>query len=128
MRILTVSVFLLAITTGGQALAQQPWSTPSSGSGETLLAWNGGGNGGGRHHKQYRGYGHKHGYKHHYHRRHDRYYGHRPRVIYAPRYYGGGYVIGPQPYYYQRYGSPRIVIQFYDPRSGIFVGGDLGGY
>ncbi len=125
MRILKTVIFFLACTVSGLALAQQPGPASSS-SGETLLAWNGGGNGGGRHHKQFRGYGHKHGYKHYYHRRHD-HYGYRPRVIYAPRYYGG-YYSGERHYYYQRYGSPRIVIQYHDPRLGIFIGSDIGGY
>ena len=35
---------------------------------------------------------------------------------------------GQRPYYCQRYGSPRIVIQYYDPRLGIFAGTDVGGY
>ncbi|MDH4559419.1 hypothetical protein [Pseudomonas sp. BN411] len=123
MRILKLLILLLACATSGQLLAQQPWTT-SSGSGETLLAWNGGGHGGGRHN----GYRHGNGYNHHKHFNHHRgYYG--PRVIYAPRYYGyGGYYVPPQPYYYPRYGSPRVVIQYYDPRLGIFIGSDLGGY
>ncbi|NWL78880.1 hypothetical protein DM872_18705 [Pseudomonas taiwanensis] len=121
MRILKPFVFFLACAASGLALAQQPWPTSSS-SGETLLAWNGGGHGGGKHFKGYRhGYGHKHYY------RHRGYYNHGPRVIYAPRYYGG-YYSGERPYYYQRYGSPRIVIQYYDPRLGIFIGSDIGGY
>ncbi|MNG15164.1 hypothetical protein D3C84_989730 [compost metagenome] len=123
MRILKLLIIFLACAGSGHLLAQQPWPTTSNAS-ETLLAWNGGGHGGGR----YNGYRHGNGYKHHKHfHRHRGYYGHGPRVIYAPRYYGG-YYLGERPYYYQRYGSPRIVIQYYDPRLGIFIGSDLGGY
>ncbi|MCY1208857.1 hypothetical protein D9M68_363640 [compost metagenome] len=124
MRILKLFIILVACLAGGQALAQQPWTSPGSAS-ETLLAWNGGGHGGGRHfngHRHYRhGYGHKHFHGHRGHFRHD------SRVIFVPRYYDG-YYTGHRPYYYQRYGSPRVVIQYYDPRSGIFVGSDFGGY
>ncbi|MBD2839301.1 hypothetical protein ID144_19880 [Pseudomonas sp. JM0905a] len=121
MRILKLLILLLACATSGQLLAQQPWTSTSS-SGETLLAWNGGGHGGGRHFN-----GHRHSYGHRHFYGHRGYYRHDPRVIYVPRYYDS-YYMGYRPYYYQRYGSPRIVIQYYDPRRGIFVGSDFGGY
>ncbi|MDA8482762.1 hypothetical protein NNO07_06740 [Pseudomonas resinovorans] len=120
MRILKLLVILVACFASEQALAQQPWPTTSGSSGETLLAWNGGGHGGRHFHRH-----------HHFHHRHffpgRGFYRHDPRVIYVPRYYDG-YYMGHRPYYYQRYGSPRIVIQYYDPRRGIFVGSDVGGY
>ncbi|MFC5695321.1 hypothetical protein ACFPU0_07065 [Pseudomonas sp. GCM10022186] len=120
MRILKLLILLLACAVGGQALAQQPWPGTTSNSGETLLAWNGGGHGGRHFHKHH----HKHFYGHKHFRHHRGYYNHGPRVIYAPRYYGG-YA---HPYYYPRYGGPRVVIQYYDPRLGIFIGTDLGRY
>lgn len=122
MRILKLFIILLACAASGQALAGQPWPSTTS-SDPLLLAWNNG-NHGGRHFNKH----HHHGYKHRHFRRHDHFYGHRPYFIVTPRYYGG-IIVGPQPYYYRPYyRSPRVVIQFYDPRSGIFVGGDLGGY
>ncbi|MCO6055675.1 hypothetical protein NG726_03175 [Pseudomonas sp. MOB-449] len=123
MHILKLLIIVLACAASGQALAQQPWTSTDL-SGKTMLAWNGGGHGGGRHN----GYRHGYGYNHHKHfYRHRGYYDRAPRVIYAPRYYGG-YYADERPYYYERYRSPRIVIQYYDPRLGIFVGTDLGGY
>ncbi|MFZ6045571.1 hypothetical protein ACFW0H_05555 [Pseudomonas sp. CR3202] len=123
MRILKLFILLLACATSGQVLAQQPWSSTGSSS-QALLAWNGGGHGGWHHHNHFSG--HRHGFYRPYYRPYS-YYPIHPRVIIAPSYYGG-YVVGPQPYYYPRYGSPRVVIQYYDPRLGIFVGTDLGGY
>ncbi|MGQ7818915.1 hypothetical protein ACUTAH_25135 [Metapseudomonas furukawaii] len=130
MGILKLVILLLAAVAGGQAFAQQPW-TPTDLSGQMVLARDGGGHGkhGARHYRGprhgYGYYGNRHGYKPYY--RHHHYYSHRPRFIVSPRYYGG-IVVGPQPYYYQRYSSPRIVIQYYDPRLGIFIGTDLRDY
>ncbi|MCY1271867.1 hypothetical protein D9M68_322270 [compost metagenome] len=123
MRILKLLVILLACAASGQALAGQPWPSTTSSSDPLLLAWNNG-NHGGRHFNK-----HRHdGYRHKHYRRHDHFYGHRPHFIVTPRYYGG-IIVGPQPYYYRPYyRSPRVVIQFYDPRLGIFVGSEIRDY
>jgi hypothetical protein len=124
MRILKLLIILLACAVSGQALAGQPWPTTTSSSDPLLLAWNNG-NHGGRHFNK-----HRHdGYRHKHFRRHDHFYGHRPHFIVTPRYYGG-IIVGPQPYYYRPYSyrSPRVVIQFYDPRLGIFVGSEIRDY
>lgn len=120
MRILKFLFLIFACLVAGQALGQQPW-TSSNGSGEMMLAWNGGGHGA-RFHRPY--YGHKYyaprhrGFKHH----------HHPGVIISPHV---GFVIGPQPYYYDRYyypHRPRVVIQYYDPRFGVFFGTEFRNY
>lgn len=124
MRILKLLIILLACAVSGQALAGQPWPTTTSSSDPLLLAWNNG-NHGGRHFNKHR----QDGYRHKHFRRHDHFYGHRPHFIVTPRYYGG-IIVGPQPYYYRPYSyrSPRVVIQFYDPRLGIFMGSEIRDY